>query len=343
MIEQADLEAAVTAKLLTAGQRDALTEFVRTRNRATLGADEEQFRFITSFNDIFVTIAVALLLFAVGFIGGQFEPWVAAGSVAAVSWALAEHFTRVKRMSLPSIVLLLTFVGSSFATAGTVITAITGLEGNVGIGEGSVYAVIAGLVTCAAAAAHWRRFQVPITVAAGAAAVSGIVVSLVAASSAGNVQFVLGATALCGVAMFAVAMRFDFSDRERSTRRTDIAFWLHFFAAPMIVHPLFVLSGVRGGILSNIEAAGVVATYLVLTAVALAIDRRAFLVSALLYMGWAVQALFEGAAPVEMGVAYTALVLGLFLVLLSAGWRPIRSRVVAMLPSDLSTKLPVTA
>lgn len=342
MIEQADLDAAVAAKLLTAGQRDALTEFVRTRNRATLGADEEQFRFITSFNDIFVTIAVGLLLFAVGFIGGQFEPWVAAGSVAAVSWGLAEHFTRVKRMALPSIVLLLVFVGSAFVTAGTVIAALAGVQGNVSIGEGSIYAVIAGAVACAAAAAHWRRFQVPITVAAGAAAVSGIVVSLAAAASTGNVELVLGATALCGVAMFALAMRFDFSDRERSTRRTDIAFWLHFFAAPMIVHPMFVLSGVRGGVASDLEAAGVVGTYLVLTAVALAIDRRAILVSALLYMGWAVQALFQSAAPVEMGIAYTTLVLGLFLVLLSAGWRPIRSRIVAMLPSDLGAKLPAT-
>ena len=343
MIEQADLDAAVAAKLLTAGQRDALTEFVRTRGRATLGADEEQFRLVTGFNDIFVTIAIGMLLFAVGFIGGQVQPWVAAGAIAAVSWGLAEHFTRVKRMALPSIVLLLSFVMSSFVTTGTLIAAVTGVEDNVGIGEGSLYAVMAGVVACAAAAAHWLRFQVPITVAAGAAALSGIAVSLVAAASAGNVELVLVATALCGVGVFALAMRFDMSDRERSTRRTDMAFWLHAASALMIVHPLFGLSGIRGGLVSELEAAGVVITYLVLTAIALAIDRRAFLVSALLYMVWAVQSLVQGAGPVELGSAYAALVLGIFLVLLSAGWRPIRSRVIALLPTNVSARLPVTA
>ena len=43
---------------------------------------------------------------------------------------------------------------------------------------------------------------------------------------------------LCGLAVFALAMRFDLSDPKRQTRRTDIAFWLHMLAAPLIVHPL---------------------------------------------------------------------------------------------------------
>ncbi len=340
MIERADLDAAVAANVLTPAQRDALTDFARGRQQVTLGADEEQFRFISGFNDIFVTIAIGLLLTAVGFIGGQFAPWASGAAVAVVSWALAEHFTRAKRMALPSIILLLTFVGSVFTTVGAFIVSAGG-DRSVGIGEGSIYAVLAAIAAGIAAAAHWRRFHVPITVAAGAAAASGVVVSATAALTAGNVQLVLAATALCGVALFALAMRFDFSDRTRTTLRTDIAFWLHFFAAPMIVHPLFVLSGVQGGLVSTAEAVGVVAVYLVLTVIALAIDRRAFLVSALLYMGWAVQALFRESAPVEMGFAYTALVLGLFLVLLSAGWRPIRARVMAMLPGELGARLPV--
>ncbi len=37
-------------------------------------------------------------------------------------------------------------------------------------------------------------------------------------------------------------MRFDMTDPERLTRRTDIAFWLHLLAAPLIVHSL--ISGV---------------------------------------------------------------------------------------------------
>ena len=36
---------------------------------ASPAVDEEQFRLITGFNDIFVSIAAAILLFAVGWIG----------------------------------------------------------------------------------------------------------------------------------------------------------------------------------------------------------------------------------------------------------------------------------
>ncbi len=42
----------------------------------------------------------------------------------------------------------------------------------------------------------------------------------------------------CGLAVFAAAMAFDISDRERVTRRADCAFWLHLLAAPLIVHSL---------------------------------------------------------------------------------------------------------
>ena len=41
-----------------------------------------------------------------------------------------------------------------------------------------------------------------------------------------------------GLAIFATAMKFDMSDRNRVTQRTDIAFWLHLLAAPLIVHSI---------------------------------------------------------------------------------------------------------
>ena len=45
--------------------------------------------------------------------------------VAATAWGLAEFFTRKRRMALPSIILLLAFVGGVFETAGTrIVTAI---------------------------------------------------------------------------------------------------------------------------------------------------------------------------------------------------------------------------
>ena len=44
---------------------------------------------------------------------------------------------------------------------------------------------------------------------------------------------------VAGLGVFAFAMRWDMTDPQRETRRSDVAFWLHLLAAPMIAHPLF--------------------------------------------------------------------------------------------------------
>jgi hypothetical protein len=47
--------------------------------------------------------------------------------------------------------------------------------------------------------------------------------------------------------VFGIALRWDASDRERRTRRADVAFWLHLLAAPLLVHPVFTTLGTWGG------------------------------------------------------------------------------------------------
>ena len=81
--------------------------------------------------------------------------------------------------------------------------------------------------------------------------------------------------------------------------------------------------------------------YVVLGLTALAIDRRALLVSALAYVLWALSDLFERYGAVELSVALTALVIGSALLLLSAFWHNARRAVVPPLPARLQAKLPV--
>lgn len=344
MIEQADLDAAVAANLLSPEQRASLTELARQRQQASLGADEEHFRFITSFNDIFVTIAAVLLLVAVGALGARVDVWFAALGVAVASWGLAEYFTRRRRMAFPSIVLLLAFVAGVFVTVGAAIVEITGVDKvEPNTVQGALFIGLAGASAVAAAVGHWRRFQVPITVAAGAAAASAIAFAIVAATMGEDRNALLTAVSLCGVAVFAVAMHYDMSDRQRLTRRTDIAFWLHLLAAPMIIHPLVVMFGLNDPAMMPAEALAIVAVYLVLTVVALAIDRRALLVSGLAYMIFALQSLFRQTGDVDLGFALTCLVIGLFLITLSAAWQRIRASVMPLVPKDWAERLPVAA
>jgi len=74
--------------------------------------------------------------------------------------------------------------------------------------------------------------------------------------------------------------------------------------------------------------------------VALAVDRRALLVSSLAYVLYALAGLFKQAGAVSLNVALTALVIGSALLLLSAFWHSVRRIVVTALPADLQARLP---
>jgi hypothetical protein len=136
-------------------------------------------------------------------------------------------------------------------------------------------------------------------------------------------------------------MRWDSSDPARVTRRADVAFWLHLLAAPMIVHPIFTLLGLNDGNATIGEGLVVVLLYVVMGITALAIDRRALLVSALAYVLFALNELFKQFGAIELNVALTALIIGSSLLLLSAFWHQAREAVVKPLPEVLRAKLPV--
>jgi hypothetical protein len=341
----ADLDAAVDAGLLEPRARDRLLAFAAARAAAGSGdpvPEAESFRLLSGFNDIFVTLACLLLL---GALAALIPGTAAAAAVAAAAWGLAEYFTRVRRLALPSIVLLLAFVGAVFAFTFGAVTAgghwglaVTQLRTT---GNGAALwapLLVAGLAGAGAAALHWRRFRVPITLAAGAAALAAGLVGLTGALF-GNGTAMLFAALAAGLATFAAAMRYDMADPARLTRNTDIAFWLHLLAAWLIVHPVFQLSGLLSGNPGPLGGATVLLVYLALTAVALAIDRRALLVSALGYVLYALQALFEG-GQVAAGFALTALVLGSFLLILSAAWTALRRPLLARLPAPWAARLP---
>ena len=135
-------------------------------------------------------------------------------------------------------------------------------------------------------------------------------------------------------------MWWDGSDRGRITRRSDVAFWLHLLAAPMIAHPIFSLLGLNSGSVSAGEALLVVGLYVLFGLTALAVDRRALLVSALAYVLYALTELFKQVGAVELNVALTALVIGSALLLLSAYWHQARRLIVTRLPSSLQERLP---
>lgn len=348
MYSEDDINSAVSAGALSAEAAASFRNHM-TRVRELPRGSEENFRLINSFNDIFVAIGVVILLIAVAAIGTEIgssdpiEMMLGGALVAATAWPLSEFFTKRRRMALPSILLLLAFVGGAFAA---VLGAGFEVVSNGDDRLGAVMASIAGLVAAGAAYIHWKRFMVPITVAAGAAGIAVTIVGLILSAIGpqnSDESLVFSLVFAAGLAVFLFAMRWDISDRERITRRSDVAFWLHLLAAPMIAHPIFALLGVtEGNNLGIGSAVGVLAVYVGFGLIALAIDRRALLVSALAYVLFALTFLFREFGAVELNFALTALVIGSALLSLSAFWQPIRRAVVGALPADLQAKLPAT-
>jgi hypothetical protein len=339
MYSDTDIDAAVAAGVISRDAAAALRAHVASA-RTTPAVDEEHFRLVSGFNDIFVSIASVLLLVAVAWLGGDIVPWLGSAAVAAVAWGLAEYFTRQRRMALPSILLLLAFVGGVFGAAST---GLLGVNANLGPNPSPVSALflaLSGAIAAGVAWLHWRRFHVPITIAAGAAAAAATLFGLLLAAFPAMETLWVPVLFACGIATFALAMWWDISDRERRTRRSDVAFWLHLLAAPMLVHPVFYSLGILENHATMATAAIVLVLYVLMGLIALAIDRRALMVSSLAYVLFALSTLFRELGAIGINVALTALVIGSALLLLSAFWHSARAFAVGLLPGAWQAKLP---
>ena len=290
MLEPGELQAAVAAGVLDAQQADRLAAFLASRDGAAEppDPDDERFKLIGGFNDIFVTLGIGLVVGAMAFALKSAQELPYAG--VALAWALAEVFTRRFRMALPSIVLAFLFAVSALGVAGLWLS---GSTSPTLLRYGDFASVIA-LIGAVCAALHYWWFRVPVDVGIATALLLAAAAALLDFAAPGFVGANSGAVALvCGLAAFAFAMRYDLSDPRRVTHRSDTAFWLHLVAAPMIVHG--ILAGMIGASrFSGEHASDVLFVTLAFTLVALIVDRRALIVSALTYAGGAIAYILKG-------------------------------------------------
>jgi hypothetical protein len=340
VISGADLKNAVKAGVIENSAAERLVAFILT-TPAGDAADDERLRLVTGFNDIFVAIGLALFFGALFFVAGIWAYAIA--PVAA--WGLAELFTRRVRMALPSIMLLVIFACSIFIGIAHLFQDSSSATiwapwwGN----HAPLVFTTSACATLVGVGLHWWRFHVPITVAAGVASIVGMLMGgLAAIMGNGFLNIALYVLLVLGLATFALAMFFDMQDRLRRTQLADRAFWLHMLAAPMIIHSLMAnlrISGVGG-------AASTFILFACVALVALAIDRRALLVSSLGYLMVSFGSLAnsfsasDGSAN-SLASGWGVLMVGVLVLLLSVAWRPLRAWLVPLLPMAVQDKVPV--
>jgi hypothetical protein len=364
MLEDADLDAAVAEGVLTQDSADALRVFAAGRPRDALDEkpDDEHFRFLRGFNDFFFAIGVLFLGFGfVHFAGTQTAANLAG---AAILWALAELLIRRMRLVLPGIVLACFFALLFLQAVPADLWLFPGYRPTTAIhyaqrstlGEifGNFFGAYApvviatkALVACAATIAFYARFRLPFTLLLVAGSLV-IAVSSIASlrapdiSFASDKQFYASIFLVCGVAVFGAAMAFDLSDRDRRTRRADCAFWLHLLAAPLIVNSLIGFVTLDATNITSAVAITIVSIVTALTLVAIVVDRRALLVSALSYIGIVIAGAIRSAAATDNVTVFfvTLVILGSVVLTLGVGWFPLRRLFVATLPAALAGRLP---
>jgi hypothetical protein len=333
-----DLRAAVAAGLIDERQAAGLLALAQARRgaRAALDPREEPFELFRGFNEVFIVVGLVILFSGWSALTGilAFERLGMAG-MTPVLWSaatvaglalLARYFTLRRRMVAPSIAL-------------TVMLALAALQAGLSAGwlldlAIGPRAVLAAGVTTLALAAWYAVFRIPFAMALAAL---GVFATAVAVQVSGGALprtpadlFLLTnegpfawVTMALGLGCFALAMWFDMGDPHRVGLRSATGFWLHIVAAPVIVNTV-ALSLLEIG---TPAAQGALFAFLALVAVlAVAIDRRSFLVSGVAYVVvLAVILLEDGAAGAILG-------LGLGLVLLGAQWERLRARLMRALP-----------
>lgn len=316
-------------------------------------ADEENLRLLTSFNDIFVCLAAFLFIGAITLLGNMVSEFFGDAAAAVSCWLLAEHFTRRRRMALPSILLMLGFVAYSMAFTIRFEQACLFPVSHL------LQSMHALLVATAAGLVHWRRFRVPVTMALVVVMTTALVIMIVLTVCPPLRGYPLATSLIGGIFVFVQAMCWDCLDRHRTTYRSDVAFWLHMVAAPAIVHPVFAAIGLTSsaalldGFATHARHVGAfdqthvvlcallgLATYVALGLVGLIVDRRAGLVSGLVYAVFATMILLNGTSAPDVALALTGMLVGGVLLLLSVFWKPARGFLLVRMPAKVRDLVP---
>ncbi|MCB6177910.1 hypothetical protein LHP98_07175 [Rhodobacter sp. Har01] len=339
-----DLRAAVAAGIVDEAQAAKLRVLVEARagHRQAMPSEDEPFEFFRGFSEIFISIGLVILLTGVTMMlawFGGFGLLVAVPLITAgIAWWWAGYFTLRRRMTLPSMVLATAF------GVGLAIFAVTVLE------QMDVGARMAGVLAFALPSAGmvlwYRRFRLPFAAFLTGGFVLGAIYAFTASTAnlTGMMSGASGfdglfdlrespafatATLVFGIGAFLVGMWFDTRDPHRLGRHAATAFWCHLLAAPALVNTVAVtLLNSGGG-----QGIGMLSLALVvITILALVIDRRSFLTAAIVYIA-VVISWFAGDAQDFGSWIFILIALGALITGIGTWWVQLRAFVMKVLPN----------
>lgn len=324
------LDEALARGVISDAQRAEL-EAMRTSERP---GNDERIKSVGSFNEIFVTVGVMLLLnAATGLISMMLGSSAVATGMLSVGLTLVvvEYFHRHKRFRLPVIYGVIS-AGMGLG-AWLRITTIGANADFFDVSKGwemALLPMLAALAVFIAGAARYRIAFMMLPI--------GVLFTVTATFAADHAvsetpfKLLLGA---CGLSLLGVAMHFDLKDPTRTTRMSDFAFWTYIVGSPLFVHSLFLSVLIDA---NTIIGAGTWLLIAVLAAsvsfIGVLMNRRALILSTMIYVGYV---LFSALNHIPIGIATVTLVtimmIGLYIVALGSRWAQARRAIMRRLPA----------
>lgn len=333
MTDDKSLQDALAKGIITPEQMAEIEKLKATANTDP----DEKIRSVGNLNEIFVTFGTMLLVSAVsGLAGiGQESPYVGGTVHTVFALAAACFFHARKRFRLP---IIYGVISAAFSLGITLSAWLATHEADPIVQQLLPKAL--GLAVLIGGAAYFRIpfLMAPIGILLALLVTDGVRLGYHEAP----LKLLLGAV---GLSILAVAVFFDLKDPLRKERWSDFAFWSYAVGSPLFVHSLFIGIMVNSGF-ERLESVHLWLLMLVLifgiTLVGLLINRRALILSTLIYIGIilfrALAQLMGGPTSSSALLSYptllllTLLIIGGYVVVLGSHWPKIRRRVFTTLP-----------
>jgi hypothetical protein len=341
MPERDDLDRSIADGIITPEQAAAI--------RARRADDEEPFKLVSNFGDVFLCVGLLFVYWSQGaFLRLADVPplWVHIG-FAVLFWLIAEFFVFSARRKFPAVVAIVLFTLSVHKTAGLWLgdISIWGMAFGYFAGIESEVRSIEhlGVVTIALLLAL-LRFRQPVIVLG-----LGLCATLLAFALAREhmaeapARLVLAA---CGILFLVTGFMLDMRDRSRTGIYHEWALWLFVLGSPLTVHPLFL--GLIGEQLAatgtrslndfiRLDLEGLIWAVTALAAgfalLGLLLDRRSLVASTLLYLAAILTyATFRSGLGLSTAAAIVPLTIGILVILLGVGWDHARAALLRIVP-----------
>jgi MFS family permease len=359
MYSDEDIDIAVHKGVLTPFDAQRFRKMASAQSNVPI-VDEELFKFTTGMADFFISGAL-LILFAAMIILTSKIGLLAGFLIALMGIGLSEFLLGQGKRAVSTVLLcFITYCGLGAGLLGLALPSHFEITSEFWTADNFTHWVspFSALIALAALGlamhAYWLRFKATVACALAIVTAFSMPVFLIRMLFAHPAPELITAIALISaIGLLVVAIWWDMSDVYRETKRSDIALWLHLFAAQNISSVcVYMILGFGGRDwphraeiqqayynFTTSQSAATVALMLAFAFVALMLNRRALLIAGMASLLHAIAGLMG-----EVGgfgfPAKSALLVSSTMLLAAFFWTPVRRQLLQFIPLSFRAQLP---